>query len=310
MNQAELIIVGGGPAGLTSAIYSARALIDTVVIEKMLPGGQPILTSFIENYPGFPEGISGPELAERLESQARRFGAKIITSKPVEEVLRVDDGFEIKTEEESFFSKAVIIATGTSPRKLNVPGEDTFTGRGVSYCAVCDGAFYKDKVVAVVGGGDSAIVEAIYLTRFASKVYVIHRRDQLRAEKILQERAFANSKITFIWNTVVQGIEGGKKVELLKLKDVKTEKVSDLPIDGLFVYIGSIPNSSMVRNLVELDENGFIVTDNSMRTNIPGLFAAGDVRSNTFRQLATAVGDGAIAANSAEKYLGEMIWKR
>lgn len=310
MNQAELIIVGGGPAGLTSAIYSARALIDTVVIEKMLPGGQPILTSFIENYPGFPEGISGPELAERLESQARRFGAKIITSKPVEEVLRVDDGFEIKTEEESFFSKAVIIATGTSPRKLNVPGEDTFIGKGVSYCAVCDGAFYKDKVVAVVGGGDSAIVEAIYLTRFASKVYVIHRRDQLRAEKILQERAFANSKITFIWNTVVQGIEGGKKVELLKLKDVKTEEVSDLPIDGLFVYIGSIPNSSMVRNLVELDENGFIVTDNSMRTNIPGLFAAGDVRSNTFRQLATAVGDGAIAANSAEKYLGEMIWKR
>ncbi len=310
MNEADLIIVGGGPAGLTSAIYSARALIDTVVIEKMLPGGQPILTSFIENYPGFPEGISGPELAERLESQARRFGAKIITSQPVEEVLQVDKGFEIKTEEGSFFSKAVIIATGTSPRKLNVPGEETFTGRGVSYCAVCDGAFYKDKVVAVVGGGDSAIVEAIYLTRFASKVYVIHRRDQLRAEKILQERAFANSKITFIWNTVIQSIEGGKKVELLKLKNLKTEEVSDLPVDGLFVYIGSIPNSSMVRNLVELDENGFIITDNSMRTNIPGLFAAGDVRSNTFRQLATAVGDGAIAANSAEKYLGELIWKR
>ncbi|MBC7321047.1 thioredoxin-disulfide reductase [bacterium] len=310
MNKADLIIVGGGPAGLTSAIYSARALIDTIVIEKMLPGGQPILTTFIENYPGFPEGISGPEFAERLESQARRFGARIITSQPVKEVLRVDSGFEIKTEEESFFCNAVIIATGTSPRKLNVPGEDTFTGRGVSYCAVCDGAFYKDKVVAVVGGGDSAIVEAIYLTRFASKVYVIHRRDQLRAEKILQERAFANSKISFIWNTVVQSIEGEKKVELLKLKNVKTEEVSELSVDGIFVYIGSTPNSSIVKDLVEMDENGFIITDNFMRTNIPGLFAAGDVRSNTFRQLATAVGDGAIAANSAEKYLGELSWKR
>ncbi|MCX7796909.1 MAG: thioredoxin-disulfide reductase [bacterium] len=309
MNEADLVIVGGGPAGLTSAIYASRALIDTVVIEKMLPGGQPILTTFIENYPGFPDGISGPEFAERLESQAKKFGARIVTSQPVREVLQVDNGFEIKTEEETFFAKAVIIATGTSPRKLNVPGEDTFTGRGVSYCAVCDGAFYKDKVVAVVGGGDSAIVEAIYLTRFASKVYVIHRRDQLRAEKILQERAFSNSKITFVWNTVVQSIDGNRRVELLKLRNVKTEEISELPVDGIFIYIGSTPNSSMVRNLVELDENGFIITDNFMKTKTPGLFAAGDVRSNTFRQLATAVGDGAIAANSAEKYLGELIWK-
>lgn len=310
MNKADLIIVGGGPAGLTSAIYSARALIDTIVIEKMLPGGQPILTTFIENYPGFPEGISGPEFAERLESQARRFGARIITSQPVNEVLKIDGGFEIRTDGGPFFCNAVIIATGTSPRKLNVPGEDTFTGRGVSYCAVCDGAFYKDKVVAVVGGGDSAIVEAIYLTRFASKVYVIHRRDQLRAEKILQERAFANSKISFIWNTVVQSIEGEKRVELLKLRDVKTGEVSELHVDGIFVYIGSTPNSSMVKDLVAMDENGFIITDNFMRTSIPGIFAAGDVRSATFRQLATAVGDGAIAANSAEKYLGELSWKR
>lgn len=310
MNRADLIIVGGGPAGLTSAIYSARALIDTILIEKMLPGGQPILTTFIENYPGFPDGISGPEFAERLETQARRFGAKIIVSQPVVEVSKVEDGFEVKTEGDSFWGRAVIIATGTSPRKLGVHGEDTFTGRGVSYCAVCDGAFYKDKVVAVVGGGDSAIVEAIYLTRFASKVYVIHRRNQLRAERILQERAFSNPKISFIWDTVVQSIEGEKKVELLRLKNVKTGEISEIYTDGVFIYIGSIPNSSMVKGLVELDENGFIITDNLMRTSVPGIFAAGDVRNTTFRQLATAVGDGAIAANTAEKYLGELSWRR
>ncbi len=309
MTEVELIIVGGGPAGLTSAIYSARALIDTLVIEKMLPGGQPVLTTFIENYPGFPEGISGPELAERLESQAGKFGAKIITSRPVLNISRKEEGFEIKTEMESFLGKAVIVATGTSPRKLNVPGEEEFTGRGVSYCAVCDGAFYRDRVVAVVGGGDSAMDESIYLTRFASKVFVIHRRNQLRAEKILQERAFSNPKISFIWDTVVQSIEGDRKVELLKLKNVKTGEISELKVDGIFVYIGSNPNSSMVKDLVELDENGFIITDNCMKTSVPGLFAAGDVRNTNFRQLATAIGDGAIAANSAERYLGELSWK-
>jgi len=309
MTEVELIVVGGGPAGLTSAIYSARALIDTLVIEKMLPGGQPVLTTFIENYPGFPEGISGPELAERLESQAGKFGAKIITSRPVLNISRKEEGFEVKTEMESFWGKAVIVATGTSPRKLNVPGEEEFTGRGVSYCAVCDGAFYRDRVVAVVGGGDSAMDESIYLTRFASKVFVIHRRNQLRAEKILQERAFSNPKISFIWDTVVQSIEGDRKVELLKLKNVKTGEISELKVDGIFVYIGSTPNSSMVKDLVELDENGFIITDNCMKTSVPGLFAAGDVRNTNFRQLATAIGDGAIAANSAERYLGELSWK-
>ena len=309
MTEVELIIVGGGPAGLTSAIYSARALIDTLVIEKMLPGGQPVLTTFIENYPGFPEGISGPELAERLESQAGKFGAKIITSRPVLNISRREEGFEIKTEMESFLGKAVIVATGTSPRKLNVPGEEEFTGRGVSYCAVCDGAFYRDRVVAVVGGGDSAMDESIYLTRFANKVFVIHRRNQLRAEKILQERAFSNPKISFIWDTEVQSIEGDRKVELLKLKNVKTGEISELKVDGIFIYIGSTPNSSMVKDLVELDKNGFIITDNCMKTSVPGLFAAGDVRNTNFRQLATAIGDGAIAANSAERYLGELSWK-
>jgi len=309
MTEVELIIVGGGPAGLTSAIYSARALIDTLVIEKMLPGGQPVLTTFIENYPGFPEGISGPELAERLESQAGKFGAKIITSRPVLNIYRKEEGFEVKTEMESFLGKAVIVATGTSPRKLNVPGEEEFTGRGVSYCAVCDGAFYRDRVVAVVGGGDSAMDESIYLTRFANKVFVIHRRNQLRAEKILQERAFSNPKISFIWDTEVQSIEGDRKVELLKLKNVKTGEISELKVNGIFIYIGSTPNSSMVKDLVELDKNGFIITDNCMKTSVPGLFAAGDVRNTNFRQLATAIGDGAIAANSAERYLGELSWK-
>ncbi|HPC76775.1 MAG TPA: FAD-dependent oxidoreductase, partial [bacterium] len=233
----------------------------------------------------------------------------IITSRPVLNISRKEEGFEVKTESNSFWGKAVIVATGTSPRKLNVPGEEEFTGRGVSYCAVCDGAFYRDRVVAVVGGGDSAMDESIYLTRFASKVFVIHRRNQLRAEKILQERAFSNPKISFIWDTVVQSIEGDRKVELLKLKNVKTGEISELKVDGIFVYIGSTPNSSMVKDLVDLDENGFIITDNCMKTSVPGLFAAGDVRNTNFRQLATAIGDGAIAANSAERYLGELSWK-
>jgi thioredoxin reductase (NADPH) len=309
MEKSDLVIIGGGPAGLTAAIYTSRALIETLVIEKMLPGGTPVLTTYIENYPGFPEGISGPDFAQRLESQAEKFGAKIISSKPVIRLLKSEYGFQIETEDGDFLAKAVIVATGTSPRELNVPGEKEFTGRGVSYCAVCDGAFYRDKIVAVVGGGDSAVAEAIYLTRFASKVYLIHRRAQLRAEKIFQERAFSNPKISFIWDTVVKKIEGNKKVERLRLSNVKTQEETDLEAEGVFIYIGSNPNSSIVKDLVQLDENGYIITDTMMRTNIPGIFAAGDVRNTVFRQLATAVGDGAIAAISAEKYLEEVLWK-
>ncbi|MGC8716794.1 MAG: thioredoxin-disulfide reductase [bacterium] len=309
MERSDLVIIGGGPAGLTAAIYTSRALIETLVIEKMLPGGTPVLTTFIENYPGFPEGISGPDFAERLEAQAERFGTKIISSRPVTRIIKDEDGFQIETEDGVFLAKAVIVATGTSPRELNVPGEKEFTGRGVSYCAVCDGAFYRDKVVAVVGGGDSAIDEAIYLTRFTSKVYVIHRRAQLRAEKILQERAFSNPKINFIWDTIVKEIRGDKKVEKIKLSNVKTQEETELEVEGIFIYIGSIPNSSIVKGLVQLDENGYVITDTMMRTNVPGIFAAGDVRNTAFRQLATAVGDGAIAANSAERYLGELLWK-
>ena len=309
MNKSELVVIGGGPAGLTAAIYASRALIETLVIEKMLPGGQPALTTYIENYPGFPEGVSGVEFAQRLESQAEKFGAKIITSKPVSRVIQVEDVFQIETEDETFLAEAIIVATGTSPRKLDIPGEKEFVGRGISYCAICDGAFYKDKVVAVVGGGDSAVDEAIYLTRFASKVYLIHRRAQLKAEKILQERAFSNPKISFIWDTVVKSIEGNKKVEKLRLLNVKNQEEMELGVDGIFVYMGSIPNSSIVKDLMQLGENGYIITDAMMRTNVPGIFAAGDVRNTVLRQLATAVGDGAIAANSAEKYLREILWK-
>jgi len=309
MNKSELVVIGGGPAGLTAAIYASRALIETLVIEKMLPGGQPALTTYIENYPGFPEGVSGVEFAQRLESQAEKFGAKIITSKPVSRVIQVEDVFQIETEDETFLAEAIIVATGTSPRKLDIPGEKEFVGRGISYCAICDGAFYKDKVVAVVGGGDSAVDEAIYLTRFASKVYLIHRRAQLRAEKILQERAFSNPKISFIWDTIVKSIEGNKKVEKLRLLNVKNQEEMELGVDGIFVYMGSIPNSSIVKDLMQLGENGYIITDAMMRTNVPGIFAAGDVRNTVLRQLATAVGDGAIAANSAEKYLREILWK-
>ncbi|WP_406677291.1 thioredoxin-disulfide reductase [Moorella sp. ACPs] len=298
----DLLIIGGGPAGLTAALYGARGGLDTVVLEMGAPGGQAGLTDRIENYPGFPEGINGMELAMKFAEQAKRFGARI----EMATVQGVELNGEIKkafTGSGEFKSRAVIIASGAHPRPLGVPGEEEFRGRGVSYCATCDGAFFRDKKVAVVGGGDSAVEEALFLTRFASQVTIIHRRDALRATKVLQERARDNPKISFCWNTVVTRIKGGEKVDSLELKDVKSGVAREEAFDGVFIFIGMEPNTDFLKGALTLDPQGYIVTRDNLATSIPGVFAAGDVRSKDFRQVSTAVGDGAVAAMAAERYL-------
>ncbi|MGB9812699.1 MAG: thioredoxin-disulfide reductase [Thermovenabulum sp.] len=300
----DLIIIGGGPAGLSAAIYGARARLDTVVVEKMYAGGQAAITDRIENYPGFVEGIGGMELTEAMKMQAERFGAKFVNGE-VQKIIPKEDGFEVVLKNEQLKAKAVILAMGAEARKLMVKGEKEFTGRGVSYCATCDGAFYTDRKVVVVGGGDSAIEEAIYLTKFAESVTVIHRRNELRATKILQERAFSNEKIKFLWDSVVEEIRGKDAVEEIVVKNIKTGEEIIYPTDGVFVAIGWEPNSEIVKDLVKLNERGYIVTDENMATNVPGIFAAGDIREKALRQVITAAADGAIAAVSAEKYIEE-----
>lgn len=296
----DTIILGGGPAGLASAIYSARGAVSTAVIDKNMFGGQPSNYLELENYPGF-QVVGGYDLMEKFEEQADKFG---VQKYPMQEIERVDLGAKtIYTKDYIFKAKAIIIATGAQPMKLGVKGEKEFVGRGVSYCAVCDGAFYKDKEVAVVGGGNSAIEEAIYLTKFASKVYVIHRRNELRADKIIQERALANPKIEFIWDSIVKEIIGEKVVNSLTLEKIKTNTESDLPIDGIFPYIGIVPNIEYFNGQLKQDKNGFIITDTTMATSIKGVFAVGDVRNTPLRQVITASADGAIGAVYAVKYL-------
>lgn len=300
----DIIIIGAGPAGLSAAIYGARGGLKTAIFEKGMVGGQINVTDEVENYPGFEEPLSGFDLTDKMRKQAERFGAVFID----EEIIAI--GMEglckvIETSENKYRAKSLIICTGAHPRRLNVPGEERLTGRGVSYCATCDGALYRDKVVAVVGGGDSAIEEGIFLTRFAKKVYVIHRRDQLRAQKIIQERAFRNPKMEFIWDTVIQEIHGEKKVEKLELVNRKTQHISMLPVDGIFIYVGILPNNELLESRIELDSAGFVLTDQNMHTNVPGIYAAGDIRHTVLRQVVTATSDGAIAAWSAEKWIIE-----
>ncbi|MCK9557946.1 MAG: thioredoxin-disulfide reductase [Candidatus Cloacimonetes bacterium] len=300
----DVIIIGAGPAGLSAAIYSARGGLKTAVFEKAIVGGQINVTEEVENYPGFEEALSGFELTAKMQAQAERFGATFIE----EEIIAM--GMEglckvIETESGKYRAKSVIICTGAHPRRLNVPGEERLTGRGVSYCATCDGALYRDKVVAVVGGGDSAIEEGIFLSRFASKVIVIHRRDELRAQKIIQDRAFKNPKMEFIWDTVVQEIRGEDKVSKLELVNRKTKEISMLPVDGVFIYVGILPNNELLESRIELDSAGFVLTDDHMHTNIPGVYAAGDIRHTVLRQVVTATSDGAVAAWSAEKWIIE-----
>jgi thioredoxin reductase (NADPH) len=298
----QLIIIGGGPAGLTAGFYAKRAKIDALLIEKAVPGGLITTTEIIENYPGFPEGISGMALGQRLEAQARKYRLDIVFGN----VLKVEqkkDIFSVSTEEHSYSGKTIMIATGSKPKKLGVKGEDAFTGKGVSYCATCDGPFYIDKSVVVVGGGNGALEEAIFLTKFAKLVTIVHRRDKLRADYVLEEKARANPKIFFKLNSTVEEIKGDEKVRAVKLKDVESNKTSSIDIDGVFIYAGYEPNSDIVKDIVKLDENRCIITDDNLKTNVDGVFAAGDIRKKTLRQAITAAADGAIAANSVKEYL-------
>ncbi len=296
----DLIIIGAGPAGFTAAIYSLRAQLDVLMLEKTGPGGQIALSDVIENYPGYSE-ISGVELMQKFEEQAKKFGLVMESA----EVTAVEDHGEkkiVKTTSGDHECKAVIICSGAKPRKLGVPGEQEFTGRGVSYCATCDAFFFKGKDVASVGGGDTAVKESLFLSKMVNRVEVVHRRDALRAEKIIQEKAFASPAINFNWDSVVTSINGENSVESVTLKNVKDDSEKELPVQGVFVFVGILPNTDFI-NIVEKDEGGFIKANDKMETSVPGLFVAGDARVTPLRQVATAVGDAAIAATSAEAYI-------
>jgi thioredoxin reductase (NADPH) len=300
----DLIIVGGGPAGLTAGIYAGRARLKTLLLEKLIQGGQVMTTDIVENYPGFPEGITGFELSDLMRRQAERFGLET----QLAEVLGLEPGppHQVVLEDRKLTAGAIIIASGARYKHLGVPGEGSLTGKGVSYCATCDGALYRDQEIAVVGGGDNALTETLFLCRFASKVHLIHRRNAFRAAKYFQEKVFAEKKIQVHWDTIVAEIKGGKMVEALVLENVKTLKRSVLPLAGVFISVGMVPNTAWLQDRFSLDEWGFIFTDPQMATDIPGIFAAGDVRNKILRQITTAVGDGAIAAFVVENYLAEL----
>ena len=298
----DVVILGGGPAGFSAALYAARGAASTAIVDISMLGGQPSNYLELENYPGFSK-IGGFELMEKFEEHADTFGVQKFPMQEIESVDLVSSPKVIKTKEAEFIAKSVIIATGAKPMQLGVPGENEFIGRGVSYCAVCDAAFYKDKIVAVVGGGNSAVEEAMYLTKFASKVYLIHRRDELRADKIVQERAFKNDKLEFVFDSVVLKVEGDDLVKSIHLKNVKTNEESDLAVDGIFPYIGITPNVDYIHGQLEQDKSGFIITDNTMKTSIEGVYAIGDVRNTPLRQVITAASDGAIGAVYAVKYV-------
>jgi thioredoxin reductase (NADPH) len=305
MTAENVIIIGSGPAGLAAALYTARANLEPLLFTGNEIGGQVSITNEVENYPGFPEGLTGPELVEKFQKQAERFGARIEYA----EVTEVDfdsQPFRIKSYDTDYEAKAIIIATGASARKLGVPGEVDFTGRGVSYCATCDGFFFRDKDVVVVGGGDSALEEGVFLTRFASRVRIIHRRDQLRAGFALQERAKRNQKIEFVWDTIVTEINGDGAVESVQVQNVKTDEVSTFRTEGVFVYIGHYPNSKLFEGILDMDQHGYLITDGCTRTSAPGVFAAGEIADPVFRQVVTSAGEGCKAAIQAERYLAEL----
>lgn len=302
----DVAILGGGPAGLTAAIYASRARLRTVLIERAYPGGQVAMCNQIENFPGFSDSSSGYDLVTSMQSQAERFGAEIMLVEIVRmelegdiKVLHTSDGKQIQ-------AKAIVLSLGATPRRLNVPGEVEFIGRGVSYCAVCDAAFFKDKKLIVVGGGDTAVEDSHFLTRYASSVAIVHRRDKFRAQRIIQERALENPSINVHWNSVVTRIGGKDSVDHVVLRNVHTDEETHVPVDGVFVLIGLDPNTAFLNGEITLDDAGYIITDENMRTNIPGVFAAGDVRRKLLRQIVTACADGAIAATAAEKYIEEM----
>jgi len=301
-NKYDVVIIGGGPAGLTAGIYTSRDKLKSLIIDKGIIGGNINNADSIDNYPGFPEGVNGPELAELMHRQAEKYGLKSITAEVT--AIDIEGGNRIiKTTGGDFMAKAVIIAGGSDKVKMGIPGEKEFTGRGVSYCTTCDGPFFRNKKVVVIGGGNSAIYEAMHLTKFASSISLIHRRDKLRATAILQDKALAETKIEFILNTIVKSIEGKDFVQKLLLENVKTGKQSALETDGVFVSIGLKPNTDYLKGLLPLDKQGHIITDEHMSTKIAGIFATGDIRSGSIRQVTTAVGDGTVAALSAKKFI-------
>jgi thioredoxin reductase (NADPH) len=301
----EVVVVGGGPAGLTAGIYLMRAGIDAVLVEQGVVGGTPMKYEHVENYPGFPEGIASRELMERMTLQAKHFGLVIKDFCQVSGILVQGGRFTTQAGEESIESLGVIIAAGTQSVQIDIPGEAEFMGRGVSNCATCDGMFFRNLDVAVIGGGDAAIQEGLTLANLARKVYVVHRRETLRAQKIIQDRAFNHPKMEFLWNKVPTAIEGKEQVESIKLRDTKTGQASQIKVDGVFVYVGSRPNTSFLGDLVDKDETGFIRTDENLLTRTKGLYVAGDARRKSLRQISTAVGDGALAAVSLERYILE-----
>lgn len=296
----DTVILGGGPAGLSAGIYASRGAVSTAIVDMNMFGGQPSNYLELENYPGF-QVVGGYDLMEKFEEHADKFGVKKF---PMQEIQSIDlNSKRIITSENEFSAKTIIIATGAQPMKLGVPGEKEFVGRGVSYCAVCDGAFYRNKVVAVVGGGNAAVEEAMYLTKFADKVYLVHRRDELRADKIVQERAFKNEKMEFVWNSIVTEIKGENLVDTVVLENVKTHEVSNLSVNGVFPYIGIVPNVENISGQLLQDAGGFIITDETMATSVEGVFAVGDVRKTPLRQVITAASDGAVGAVYAVKYI-------
>ena len=298
----DLIIIGAGPAGLTAGLYAARARLKTLMLERLSPGGQVLMTDWVENYPGFPDGISGFDLIDKMRRQAEKFDL-VIENQEVSRLELSPEKKVVVTDKGTLETKALILTSGATPRKLGIEGEELLIGKGVSYCATCDGPFYRDQEVALIGGGDTAVEEAIFLTRFAAKVHLIHRRDELRATKLLRERVMALDQVNIVWDTVPTRIVGDTEVKGVDLKNVKTGKTSHLPVQGVFVFVGYIPNTELVKGQLELDKLGFVVTNNDMQTSVPGVFAAGEIRSKILRQIATAVGEGATAVFAVERYL-------
>jgi len=306
MEKERVIVIGSGPAGLTAAIYAARATLNPLVLVGNQLGGQISITAEVENYPGFPDpDLTGPELVDRMVKQAERFGARLEYDEVIEVDFSKGSPFYIKTNGKEFEAESVIVTAGASPRRLGVPGEDDFIGRGVSFCATCDGFFFRGKDVVVVGGGDSALEEGLFLTKFANKVSIIHRRDELRAGPTLQKRAFANDKIEFVWDTVVDEIVGNGMVTAVQTTNVKSLAEEEIETNGVFVYIGHYPNSKFLEGELAMDEHGYIITDEKMRTSVPGVFAAGEIQDSLYRQIATSVGQGCAAAMQCEKWLSE-----
>jgi len=303
MQHEKVVIIGSGPAGLTAALYTARANLNPIVLAGTQLGGQVSLTYEVENYPGFPEGLGGPELVEKFQKQAERFGARIEYDVVTEVDFEHGSPFMVKTASKTYEADTVIITTGATPRKLNIPGEEAFVGRGVSYCATCDGFFFRGKDVVVVGGGDSALEEGIFLTRFANNVNLIHRRDSLRAGTLLQDRARSSDKFGFTWETVVDEIAGKDTVEAVKVRNIKTGEIDTIKTDGVFIFIGHYPNTELFKGQLAMDEHGYLITDKLMQTSVEGVFAAGEAQDSVFRQVATSVGQGTAAGMSAIRWL-------